>query len=1195
MYLSYGKINRIYWLLGSKKRGLSMRKMKKALALVLALCMIFTAVQSAGAAGTNEVVSEISFSVISDIHYYPSTLYGEDNTAFDEYCSNNSKQYAQSEQITIEALKRVAERAQAQGTEYLLIPGDLTKDSEYEAHVRLAEVLLDFEEETGISVIVTNGNHDIGNNKSCTFINGSQEEARCITQAEFAEVYKDLGFDLADTVYQPAQGTTDCLLSYTVDMGDYRLIVLDSSIYNPYEADKNETGGRFTPELMAWVEQQAANAKAQDETPVVMMHHNLAPHMKCEPSVTFAFCIDDYLSIAEKFADWGINYAFTGHLHTADTAYVVNDNGNVLYDIETPSMTGFPNQYREVVLSTDADGVSSLYTDVVDVDEDATITIDGEEYTNGEYKSTSFALSYGGLRSEDGSPDCAGFLEGIVLTYGAGFIDDIAEAGGLLSYLETMGIDLRDIIGGFLEPLIGDGIGIGGYNIFSVENIMWFIEDLCSQIDELYIKNPDVLWALVGDIIRELCALQVSDVPCTKFIDTLGFGDASRGGTFGEVILSAVYYWAVGNENIYDEADPDLFMQDACKQLREGDFVNRLFNFLMDTVFNDILDEALLSKLEIRLDKLLGDSVVAKNLGDGINYLLNYVLRGDFTYQNLIDTFFALEILPYTSLFDTLDQLLIKEYITDSLLEGIGYMAAAFVEDFSTDANPAEKSDFGVSYASTKVVPDVTAENYRKPTLINVTMGADSQNSANLNWYSKYTLPETDIEIYAAADGEVYTADDFTGVPTLSADFTIEKSEELVERNYPGIDIGFAGLFKYYFNVYRHVVTLTNLTPGTTYYYRVGNAARGWWSDVGSITTADGSDNVTFFHMADQQSINEYQHEKSWANVAEKAFELYPDADFVVNTGDMSDHGDNINLWRYFFDTASKQIMNTFMMPTSGNHEAMGAYSTTNYFTLPNVPEQNLEDGVYYSYTYNNVLVMVLNTNDNTAADEALGEKQIEWLKNTANNSDAEWKIVALHKALYSNGSHYDDDDVCAMRAQLSALLPELDVDLVLQGHDHVYLRTYSLDSNEVAYTEYNYLIHDDAVYKTQVLPTGTTYAITGTAGVKTYLTKDIAQTDELFPRAHKIYDSTAQMFAAVEIEDGILYFTAYAVDGEDVKAVDRFAIQKDKAQGIVAEGYVDEEENTQQDDSFFGLFAQIFEIILKILTVLLNIYKLYF
>ena len=138
-------------------------------------------------------------------------------------------------------------------------------------------------------------------------------------------------------------------------------------------------------------------------------------------------------------------------------------------------------------------------------------------------------------------------------------------------------------------------------------------------------------------------------------------------------------------------------------------------------------------------------------------------------------------------------------------------------------------------------------------------------------------------------------------------------------------------------------------------------------------------------------------------------------------------------------------------------------------------------------------------------------------------NSDAQWKFVTLHKAVYSQGSHYKDDDVCAIREQLQVLMPQLGIDMVFQGHDHVYMRTGSLVNNANTPFDTAYLNHNGRVYKTQVQPTGTTYVISGTCGVKTYIQNDVTLTDKYFPRGDKILSVDAPMFSAVEIKDGIL------------------------------------------------------------------------
>lgn len=43
---------------------------------------------------------------------------------------------------------------------------------------------------------------------------------------------------------------------------------------------------------------------------------------------------------------------------------------------------------------------------------------------------------------------------------------------------------------------------------------------------------------------------------------------------------------------------------------------------------------------------------------------------------------------------------------------------------------------------------------------------------------------------------------------------------------------------------------------------------------------------------------------------------------------------------------------------------------------------------------------------------KSLSDDQVDWLIDDMQSSDADWKFVAFHKAIYSNGSHYKDKDV---------------------------------------------------------------------------------------------------------------------------------------------------------------------------------------
>ncbi len=1156
-----------------------MKTLKKALALILSIMLVFSvcsvAVNAQPSNGAEK--SELSFAVLSDPHYYPESLTGDNCQAWLDYCSINSKLFRYSDAIVRTALDTMLIRNP--GLKYVFVPGDLTKDSEYEAHTELAKIFREYEDKYDVEFLVIDGNHDINSPRAETFVNGVKEQGRAITADEFRDVYAEFGYDLAIDEYAEKGANIPGQLSYAADLeGGYRLIVVDSCIYSFGEPDSYKTEGAIGDELMLWIKAMADDAKAKGMEPMIMVHHSLSAHMEVEPSITHAFPLNDYMSKAEQFAAWGINYAFTGHLHTDDTAAVINDDGDALYDVETASVTGFPNTYREITVTSFENGESEMEVNSVDFDAAKQFTFDGITYDKSSFKYKAFSLCYGGATSDDGNADCAEFLMAIVETYLGGVLEDIKAAGSVGAYLKGLGIDFEAILEGFLEPYLGDGISFAGYNIFSVENLMWFIDDLLGQVYDLYIDNPEALMNLLNEIVAKLVNYEVSSLPCTKFIDTFGFGDPDKAGTLGDAVLSSLVYWTGGNEDISDDA----FMQDTIRNFdKDGELFEGFFNLVVDVLLHDIIEDSLLAKLEIRLDKLLADDEISKRMGEGVNYLLYYVLRGDFTYMNLVNTVFALDILPFKDLYDVLDQLLMKKYLTDSQFESLGIFVAYILTDFNTDVNPGFKGDYGVTYSSAKVEVPVTQENFRLPTMVSATLGEEKDSSAYISWFSKSTVGG-DIEIYKA-DSEP----EFKGVATEGV--TVES--ETVTRSYPGIDIGIIGFFQYEYPMNRHVVELKDLEKGATYYYRVGDAERGWWSETGSIRVADGSDNVTFLHMTDPQSQNERQYNRAWAKVLESAFANYPDADFIINSGDHVDHGDNQKQWAWMFNTGSDYLMNTYMMPTSGNHEGMGTNAIDNFFVLPNAPEQDKTSGVYYSFDYNNVHIAVLNTND-LAADESLSAAQVEWLKKDMKASDAEWKFVVLHKALYSQGSHYADDDVCAMREQLGSLMPELDVDIVFQGHDHVYMRTGSLDSNSLVPYDKVYLNYGGNVYRTQVQPEGTSYVISGTAGVKTYIQNDVTLTDEYFPRGEKILSVDYPMYSAVRIEDGILYFDAYEVTEGGSERVDSFAIQKDKTQGDINTEYVEPEEPAENETN--KTLGQILDVIFRILRVLLSIFGMY-
>ena len=124
--------------------------MKKILAILLTLIMIFSAISVAAEAVDNskgKVTATMDFATISDLHYYPESLMS-DSQAWTDYVYNTTKMFPEAETMIRTSIETAMTRNP--DLKYILVPGDLTKDGEYEAHTALAAILEEYEKH-GIS------------------------------------------------------------------------------------------------------------------------------------------------------------------------------------------------------------------------------------------------------------------------------------------------------------------------------------------------------------------------------------------------------------------------------------------------------------------------------------------------------------------------------------------------------------------------------------------------------------------------------------------------------------------------------------------------------------------------------------------------------------------------------------------------------------------------------------------------------------------------------------------------------------------------------------------------------------------------------------------------------------------------------------------------------------------------------------
>ncbi|MBQ3523905.1 MAG: metallophosphoesterase [Clostridia bacterium] len=1118
--------------------------LKKLFCVILAVAVFAVSIPFTAIAANP---SEVNFAIISDPHYFASTAMGysdADRKEFREMMYLNNSTSGIAPELTEAAMANVTAMALAGQLDFLLLPGDLTRNAEYSAHIELAEMLKKFEMTTGVPVYVINGNHDI-NNQRAMYYNGQEtvsvkdapemRDQLDTTPEEFEAIYADFGYTAEGGYYNRYKAhaeNSEGSLSYAIDINDdYRLIAIDSQLYSADATDsgenEQETAGYVTEAHLEWVLSECAKAKADGKTIIGMTHTNAIPHFETEVDLFDNFVLRSWEKFADAVADAGMHYIVSGHVHMQDIATYVSDNGESITDIVTTSLLSYPNQFRTVSLETGVAGNTSLTYDTHDVDEYVSVIIDGVPQAK-PFKYQTWAYNFGGTNIKN-------FVFNILeyeLTYGFG--KDVKNAGGLYYYLEQT-IGIKELIGGLVD---NETIGsvLGGLGEAAVRAILF---SLCNQVDRAYLQDPAKTLEILDPILDKLLSIEVSDYPSTAFKDTLGFGGTGEKGTLGELASSVLAYHYTNNE----DPDNDKFLQSALDRFYNGENAEVIVDTLLDVVLNDLLQDTILKDIKIDpvswgVNSEMGDLVASlTSILDGILGTNGFPEIG---VSDIISVVLITGILGDGDKLSDVVYGLLDEYLTESQYDIIDGEFYRIMKDLTHDNDPAYMADFeGTVNYNGKVAVPLSQDNMRLPSHIAVTFGEDAATSRNINYFTKYSLTDTDIQIVPYSENP-----DFSKGSTVKAN--IDTNCEIdAEREYYAIDLGFIGIITHKMQVNRHTIEITGLEEGTKYCYRVGDAERGWWSDIGVIDTADNTNAFSFFHMTDPQSVTEKQYAENWAVALDTAFTNHNDADFILNTGDLVDNGNDFVEWKRMFNTAADTLMDTVMMAASGNHEERGDNAQVNNFVYSNLPEQDTTTGVYYSFDYNTAHVAVLNSND--LNDEGgLSDAQIQWLTEDMNASEKAWKFVALHKAPYSNGSHFDDEDVAAIRTQLATLMPELDIDVVFQGHDHVYMRTDVMNNNAVVETETQTLKYNGLEYVSKISPEGTIYSINGTAGSKHYEPKAEEETSGTFPAGETVVSINVPSYSYIQIDGGNLYFDSYAVNGDgSEERIDSFAISK--------------------------------------------------
>ncbi len=302
--------------------------MKKTLSIMLSALIILSSFCLTAGALVTEENKELGFAVASDLHYnVPDEMLEKTNDHEIFWYANRRAAMDNESGLIIDEMLRMC--AEDDSVEYLLIPGDLADNGRtvWQEHYDVAAKLKAFEEETGKSVYVVPGNHDMG---------AADIDFKV---ADFREVYADFGYNEALT-------QLDDSASYTADLGDkYRLIALDSC-----DPSKSTEDG-LTIQKVSWVLDEAKKAKEEGRYPVLMMHHNLLDHLPMQRLISRNFIVRFHYTTATLFADAGIKLVFTGHEHCSDATSYTTPLGNKIYDFANTALSMYPLQYKVFYLN----------------------------------------------------------------------------------------------------------------------------------------------------------------------------------------------------------------------------------------------------------------------------------------------------------------------------------------------------------------------------------------------------------------------------------------------------------------------------------------------------------------------------------------------------------------------------------------------------------------------------------------------------------------------------------------------------------------------------------------------------------------------------------------------------------------------------------------------------------------------------
>ncbi len=253
-----------------------------------------------------------------------------------------------------------------------------------------------------------------------------------------------------------------------------------------------------------------------------------------------------------------------------------------------------------------------------------------------------------------------------------------------------------------------------------------------------------------------------------------------------------------------------------------------------------------------------------------------------------------------------------------------------------------------------------------------------------------------------------------------------------------------------------HRVELTDLTPSTTYYYKVitGKTESAIYHFTTPPLPAEDK-NFQLVALSDMQRDDE--HPQKFKEIVEDGVlaylenktdqdDIFENLGMVLVPGDLTKDGLNYTDWTNDFFGQSKSLLPYVpVYPVLGNHERNSDFYF-NYFHLPDNGTPGYMEHWYYK-DYGNVRIIGLNSNDNYRI-----QQQLDWLadvlKDAAQKDEIDFVFAQLHhphkSELWIDGERDYTGEVIAQLEKFSTRTGKPTIHFY--GHTHGYSRGQSRD-----------------------------------------------------------------------------------------------------------------------------------------------------